>query len=311
METYSEDILKNGFERLMIPLRDDYEGEAVATLVRRLAATDNGKAVLYLHGFNDYFFQEEMALQFNAHGYHLYALDLRKYGRSWLPHQKFNDIRDLKAYYEEITRALEIIRQEGATQVLLLGHSTGGLILTIYAKDHPDHRLFNSLILNSPFYEFNQSGVVKRLLPLLAWLGKYIPKVKVPGGFSVEYGKSIYRGESGEWEYDLGWKPHIAPKVNLGWIRAIYRGQQELKKPYAITVPVLVMHSTRSVDDLKDSDQVHSRDVILHVEDIVRAAARIEGDVTDASIKGGLHDLVLSAKPAREKVYETIFNWLE
>ncbi len=30
---------------------------------------------------SDYFFQTEMADQFNQHGYDFYALDLRKYGR--------------------------------------------------------------------------------------------------------------------------------------------------------------------------------------------------------------------------------------
>ena len=82
--------------------------------MRRLAVPGNGQAVLYIHGFNDYFFQKEMAFRFNERGIHFYALDLRKYGRSWLPHQKFNDIRNLRAYYEEIGEALRIIREEGS-----------------------------------------------------------------------------------------------------------------------------------------------------------------------------------------------------
>ena len=108
---------------------------AVATLVRRRAGEESTRAVLYIHGFNDYFFQRELACRFNERGIHFYALDLRKYGRSWLPHQKFNDIRDLRAYFEEITIALEIIRQEGCQTTVLLGHSTGGLIITLYAKE--------------------------------------------------------------------------------------------------------------------------------------------------------------------------------
>ncbi|MFR7879827.1 MAG: alpha/beta hydrolase, partial [Butyricimonas paravirosa] len=95
---YEEDILGEGFKRTTLSLRDDYEGSVVATLVRRLSDSGNGRAVLYIHGFNDYFFQREMACRFNEQGFHFYALDLRKYGRSWLPHQKFNDIRDLRAY---------------------------------------------------------------------------------------------------------------------------------------------------------------------------------------------------------------------
>ena len=52
---YKEDILGEGFLRTTISLRDDYEGPAVATLVRRLSDTGNSQSVLYIHGFNDYF----------------------------------------------------------------------------------------------------------------------------------------------------------------------------------------------------------------------------------------------------------------
>lgn len=133
---YEEDILGEGFQRATISLCDDYEGRAIATLVRRLSDSGNGRAVLYIHGFNDYFFQREIAFRFNEQGFHFYALDLRKYGRSWLSHQKFNDIRDIRAYFEEITFALQMIREEGSRTTVLLGHSTGGLIATLYAKEH-------------------------------------------------------------------------------------------------------------------------------------------------------------------------------
>lgn len=53
-----------------------------------------------------------MAEQFNAHSYDFYALDLRKYGRSKLPHQIFYNVLDLNEYDAEITQALEIIGQE-------------------------------------------------------------------------------------------------------------------------------------------------------------------------------------------------------
>ena len=61
---YEEDILGEGFQRTTLFLRDDYEGSAVATLVRRLSDTGNGRSVLYIHGFNDYFFQREIRTGF-------------------------------------------------------------------------------------------------------------------------------------------------------------------------------------------------------------------------------------------------------
>ena len=38
--------------------------------------------MLYLHGWNDYFFQTHLADAFAALGFDFYALDLRRYGRS-------------------------------------------------------------------------------------------------------------------------------------------------------------------------------------------------------------------------------------
>ena len=65
-----------------IPLPDDYEGSVAATLVRFAAGRAPSRAVLYLHGYVDYFFQTHMARWFVARGWSFYALDLRKYGRS-------------------------------------------------------------------------------------------------------------------------------------------------------------------------------------------------------------------------------------
>ena len=309
--SYTEDILKDGFEQRSISLRDDYEGKAVSVLVHRLAIMNKGQAVLYIHGFNDYFFQKEMAVRFNERGIHYYALDLRKFGRSWLPHQKFNDIRDLRTYFEEIEEALRIIREEGIRKTVLMGHSTGGLIITLFAKEKRDNPLFDALVLNSPFFEFNQSRVVRKLLPLVAWVGKYMPEIKVVGGFTEEYGKYLHQACLGEWDYDLTWKPHVAPRVNLGWVRAIYKAQRELMKPFSVNAPFLILHSEKSVTDIKDKEQIQTRDSILNVEDIKRIARNIRGDVDIVAIPGGLHDLVLSGKEVRENVYREIFRWWE
>ncbi len=305
---YKEDILK-GFEQYSMPLKDDYEGTVGSTLVRKLTP-NSGKAVLYIHGFNDYFFQKELALKLNEYGLNFYALDLRKYGRSYMPHQKFNDARNLKDYYEEILYALDIMRNEGNKEIILLGHSTGGLIVTLFAKDHPDSDLYNGVILNSPFYDFNLSSFEKKLLPFLSFLGKKFPTVKISGGFSKEYGQSIHQDYEGEWEYDLSWKPNVAPHVNLGWIGAIYRAQKELKKEFHITCPVLVLHSAHSITNKKDKEQIQTTDIILDTAQINLIARNIKGDVEIIAIENAIHDLILSRKPVREKVYNTISDWL-
>ena len=86
-QEYQPDKYLDAFQMLTIEQPDDYEGKVTCTLVRKLADQKSNKAVLYIHGYSDYFFQEEYAEQFTKRGINFYALDLRKYGRSYLPHQ--------------------------------------------------------------------------------------------------------------------------------------------------------------------------------------------------------------------------------
>src|SRR3954464_12676143 len=116
------DVLGADYESLRLTFEDDAEGEVVATLVRRRAP--GRKAVLYVHGFVDYFFQSHLADFYVERGYSFYALDLRKYGRSLLPHQTPNFARSLTDYFPELDEAARIIRDEdGHDQMLVSGHS--------------------------------------------------------------------------------------------------------------------------------------------------------------------------------------------
>src|SRR5579862_9637392 len=121
---WQPDRLLPGYESLELEFPDDYDGRVVATLVRLPAADAPRGAVLYVHGFIDYFFQRHMAERFAAEGYAFYALDLRKHGRSLLAHQHPCFCKDIAEYFDDITAAL---REIGAP-ALLAGHSTGGLV---------------------------------------------------------------------------------------------------------------------------------------------------------------------------------------
>ena len=89
-----------------IPLPDDYEGSVAATLVRFAAGRAPSRAVLYLHGYVDYFFQTHMARWFVARGWSFYALDLRKYGRSLEAGQTPYYCRDLHESFFRVQRVM-------------------------------------------------------------------------------------------------------------------------------------------------------------------------------------------------------------
>ncbi|WP_025095171.1 alpha/beta hydrolase [Acinetobacter soli] len=311
MSDYSADILGEGYEQQILNFPDDYEGRVVATLVRKKANHTTDKAVLYIHGYIDYFFQKEMAEQFNLHGYDFYALDLRKYGRSKLPHQTFFNVHDLREYDAEISRALELIEQESHHQVLLAGHSTGGLIATLYAAHYRQNSLIKALWVNSPFYEFNLSLAEKKLgIPLLSQVGRVLPRQPFPSKLNRWYVTSLHQSLKGEWDFDLNWKPVSAPTVLLSFVRAIHSAQKEIHKGVYIDIPVLVMHSHQTKNPKRWHKSVTQSDVILNVKDIRKYAKKIKGDVTIQSIQNGVHDLVLSAPAVREAVYQKLFQWL-
>ena len=91
-------------------------------------------AVLYVHGFTDYFFQTALADFFTERGFAFFALDLRKCGRSRRPGQTPHYVSDLRLYDDaELSRALAAVRHEtDDAPVLLAGHSTGGLVLSLW-----------------------------------------------------------------------------------------------------------------------------------------------------------------------------------
>ena len=179
---WRQDVLGADYESRTIPLMDDDAGPVVATLIRYRGHTSSTRAsspaapalspapttspsdthearsettpqpphfvLLYIHGRNDYFFQRELAEDIAGCGGAFYALDLRRYGRSLRPGQRMGFVSNLSLYDEVIAEALDLIREVYPDlPLVLMGHSTGGLLATLWAYRHPG--ALDGLILNS------------------------------------------------------------------------------------------------------------------------------------------------------------------
>lgn len=308
--TYQPDPLGPDFEQLILPQPADYEGAVRAVLVRHRPATPAvGRAVLYVHGFNDYFFQRELAAEYAAHGYRFYALDLRKYGRALLPHQHPNNVRDLAEYFPDLDAALAQVRAETTADPILSGHSTGGLLAAVYLGLQPAG--VAALVLNSPFLELHQSWLRRRVaVPLAVALGRVLPNVPLPAGLTDTYGQSLHRAYRGQWEYDLAWKPNRVFKVNAGWLRAIRRGQRQVRRGLRLALPVLVLHSDRTAVGRRWHPDFQRTDIVLNVQHIQQLAPRLGAAVTAQAVPGAIHDVFLSAPDVRAQAYRTLFAWL-
>jgi alpha-beta hydrolase superfamily lysophospholipase len=305
------DVLGQPYERHTIDLGTDDEGPVIATLVRRRGDTPSRRAVLYVHGFVDYFFQTHLADFFVERGWDFYALDLRKYGRSLLSHQTPNFCRSLTDYFPELDEAARIIREDdGHDQLLVAGHSTGGLITSLWSHARCGQGIVDGLFLNSPFFDFNAPWFVRR--PLIASVGRTSvrsPYRIVPMGVSGLYGQSLHAEHHGEWTYDLQWKPLRGFPVRTGWLEAIRRGQRRLRAGLTIDAPVLLACSTRTFRGTRWHEGVRLADAVLDVEHMVRWAPRLGRHITIARFDGGMHDLVLSGEKVRTEVFRELGRW--
>lgn len=306
---WENDYLGNGFEMTYVQQPDDYSGKVRSTVIRRLAGATTGKALLYVHGFNDYFFQTEMAMQFNQMGYDFYAVDLRKYGRSIMPGQKKFQVRDVKEYFADVDSALSIIKKSGISEILLMGHSTGGLVVSCYMSHNPSAPV-DALLLNSPFLDWNL-GDMEKFVPFVSALGKIAPDFSIKQGGGNAYSESLLKSGHGEWTYNTEWKLQKSPDVDAGWVRAIDVAQRDLRsRPGSIAVPILLMYSSHSAGVSSWTPEANRADIVLDVHDIKHYGLMLGPNVTFTKVMGGIHDLMLSAKGVRQPLYEYIFKWV-
>ena len=283
MNPWRPDSLLPGFEALELRFPEDYDGAVVATLVRLPVADAPAGAVLYVHGFSDYFFQRHMAERFHA-------LDLRKHGRSLRSHQHPNFCKSLSEYYADISRAIEAI----GAPVLLAGHSTGGLISSLYAHEGERREEVERLWLNSVFLDWNLPEWRKPQVHVAAALGRFFPFLNDPKAFTPDYTQALLA----EWDFDTKLKPLHGFPLYYGWVGAITDAFARVHKGLSVRCPVLSMHGDES-------------DVVLDWRHIARWSRLLGPEVTVLSFPGGWHDLVCSPRRIREEVFSQLFAWAE
>jgi alpha-beta hydrolase superfamily lysophospholipase len=71
--------------------------------------------------------------------------------------------RHLRAYDEEFD-AVRIIREEdGHTSLTVMAHSTGGLIVPLWANRHRDAGVVDAVALNSPWFDLNANLMLRTM----------------------------------------------------------------------------------------------------------------------------------------------------
>lgn len=319
---WQPDVLGSGFEQVALPQgKDPDSGTRVdAVLVRDVRASQSAMhkpAVLWVHGMSDYFFQTHVADEFASQGYPFYALDLRRCGRALKKGERPHFTLSMTRYFPELTQALRILaRQHGS--VIVLAHSTGGLIVPLWAdhlrREHPeDHSKLHSVILNSPWLDMQfPAWQVALLKPVLNAFGAIFPSLPLLQRGEGTYGKSIHKDEHGEWDFNTEWKPIDGHRKYLGWIRAVLQGQEQIHAGDVDTgVPTLTLCSSHSYLGEEYSPAADTADTVLDVDQIQRWAPTLSAHAQVQAIDGARHDVFLSERHAREAAFKTVFTWLD
>ena len=281
-----------------------------------LAAKPAHGIILYVHGYNDYFFQKELAEKADSAGYAFFAIDLHYCGRSLMPGDARGDMRNMREFFAELDYAVELARvitkeRADSLPMVLMGHSQGGLLAAFYADQRPEEK-FAALVLNSPFFDFNFNWLVRNLaIPVVSEIAMYLPDFSIGSSGNPNYAYSLDKKYYGEWEYNTEWKSESRPEQFLGWVRAIHKAQQELHRGFHINSPTLVMHGDCTEKGEEWSENYMHCDGVLDVEHIEKWAPKVGPNVKTETIAGGLHDLFLSRKAVRDEAYAKAFRFID
>ena len=189
-----------------------YDKDFHATLIeypygsspRAVAHEPNPRGIiLYVHGYNDYFFQEELAEKSDSAGYAFFAIDLHYNGRSYRDGEPRSDMRSVKEYYAELDAAVALSKKIAAKSsdaklpFVILGHSQGGLITPNYLNERNSED-FAALVLNSPFLDYKNSWFVRNVaFPVFSDIALLLPDVPAPKQEAPKYNISLLKSEKG------------------------------------------------------------------------------------------------------------------
>lgn len=317
---WTDDVLP-GYRQhtLALGTDPDGEGELFATLVRTTDSIPSSSVVLAVHGYTDYFFNTELADHFAARGWRFYGLDSRRCGRSWREGQTPHFTTDLTQYDRELEGALAIIGAENpAARVLVYGHSTGGLVVSLWldrvrCRGDTAALKIAGLVLNSPFLDLNGPAILRtRATSTAIGAASRVRATRVVrGAGSGGYGLTLHRAYHGEFDYNLTWKPIGGFPITVGWIHAIRRGQARLHRGLDVGVPNLVLRSDHSVAETAETQVLQRGDAVLNVAHIARWAGCLGNRTTSVPVVDAKHDVFLSLSEPRAAAYAELDRWLD
>jgi len=266
----------------------------------------NKKLFFWVHGFNDYYYHYHIGNKLLDESYDIYSIRLRRYdGSEYLFYTN-----DLKEYIEDIDKHLECIINN-YKEIVLYGHSLGGLISTLYLKYGKYNNKISFLVLNSPFFEFRVNFFEKILIKYLVFIFDFLIYLGFLDKFVIAYhkGENVYNNYIFK-KYFFDKKLKVSEKpVYLDWVITVSYYQKLISK-YIFTTPTLVLCPSNSCneEDLIDNNY---GDSVLNVSDMVSISNKIFKNLELKMVNDSIHDIFVSNKEVVDYSFYYMIKWLK
>lgn len=254
---------------------------------------ENRKAVVWIHGFNDYYHHFHVGEFLLHEGYNVYTITLPRYPQDGVDRRYLFYIDDITKYFSYIDEYIEFINQRNIHHIVLYGHSTGGLVSTAYLHEGKNRNKVSKLILNAPFFDFYDSDLKEFMLEsIISSIAKVVPRFVVRQGKNELYSPDYYKGILSRYFFEQNKKLTYPSHVFAGWVRAVSIYHKKIQKnQIKVKVPVLVLTSSTS---MKGCSGEQNGDCVLDVNETKKFAKNIGENVTIQEYSGAIHDVLLS-----------------
>jgi pimeloyl-ACP methyl ester carboxylesterase len=254
---------------------------------------DNKKALIWIPGRNDYFYHYHISEKIRF--LDIYSIDLRNCGESieegCIPHYCNN----LEEYFEELDLLYDdLINKKNYEEIILYGHSTGGLVSILYYEYNKKNKnnKIDKLILNSPFLYLKLDCLSNIILNyIIYYISDYIPSLNLSKLNQINkyttYVKNIMK-------IDIKKKSNLEIPVMTDWITSIIYNQYRIQnnKINIEDIPILFISSDRSVNDLNKEIGDSVLDIVKMNE--IGKKLSDKNNIIFKKIKNGLHDVLIS-----------------
>ncbi len=247
----------------------------------------NKKCIIWIPGRNDYFFHYHFTNLYPD--YDIFALSMRN------NHNRrkdvYNHIDDVNNHKLEIDTVYENFNINMYEEVILYGHSTGGLICILYNKINKKNKI-SKMILNSPFLMFKRHWIENFFLNWIGWfIFDFIPNINI--SFDI-FKPNIYAlNLSKRFKINPFYKTFYNVPVISSWLINIMKHQYQISLgKFKINIPTLVLYCDKS----KNIENRYG-DSVLNIEGNLKQVPKLFNNSNFLSlhlVEDSVHDVLCS-----------------